>query len=242
MRAAAGAGDAPGRWVWACWSSWSGRWSCLLSERLFAPPAEVGVGVRALSGDPAVRRPGGAGQHGAAAAGCSGLQDSRRPLLLMLLTNGINAVLAILFVFGLGLATAGVATATVLAEYAGLAIGLLIVRGTWRRQGGWPGWPAIMVLAPISPPARGQPRPVPAQPAAGGGLRRLRRHRLAPGRGGARRQCRADELLHRRRLRARRLRPRGRGHGRAHRRCARPAGLSRRRAGELRQRRPARGR
>ena len=33
-------------------------------------------------------------------AGCLGLQDSRRPLLLMLLTNGINAVLAILFVLG----------------------------------------------------------------------------------------------------------------------------------------------
>ena len=55
--------------------------------------------------------------------------------------------LRILFVFGFGLATKGVATATVLAEYAGLGIGLVIVRGTWRRQGGWPGWPAIMVLA-----------------------------------------------------------------------------------------------
>ena len=36
-----------------------------------------------------------------------GLQDSRRPLLLMMLTNGINAVLAVLFVFGLGMAAAG---------------------------------------------------------------------------------------------------------------------------------------
>ena len=95
---------------------------------------------------------------------------------------------------------------------------------------------------PLSPPARGQPRPVPAQPASGGGLRRLRRHRVAPGRGGAGRQRRADELLHRRGLWARRLRPRCRGHGRAYRRCARPARLSRRRPGELRQRRPARGR
>jgi MATE family multidrug resistance protein len=76
-----------------------------------------------------------------------GLQDSRRPLLLMILTNGVNAVLAILFVFGFGLATAGVATATVIAEYTGLALGLLLVRRTWRAQGGWPGWPALMILA-----------------------------------------------------------------------------------------------
>ena len=118
----------------------------LLSERLFAPPAEVGVefarylAIR-LFGAPAALA------NMVLLGWLLGLQDSRRPLLLMILTNGINAVLAILFVFGFGLATAGVATATVLAEYAGLAIGLLIVRGTWRSQGGWPGWPAIMVLS-----------------------------------------------------------------------------------------------
>ena len=118
----------------------------LLGERLFAPPVEVGVEFESYL---AIRL------FGAPAALANmvllgwllGLQDSRRPLLLMILTNGINAVLAILFVFGFGLATKGVATATVLAESAGLAIGLVIVRGTWRRQGGWPGLPAIMVLA-----------------------------------------------------------------------------------------------
>ena len=118
----------------------------LLSERLFAPSPEVGteferyLAIR-LFGAPAALA------NMVLLGWLLGLQDSRRPLLLMILTNGINAVLAILFVFGFGLATKGVATATVLAEYAGLAIGLVIVRGTWRRQGGWPGWPAIMVLA-----------------------------------------------------------------------------------------------
>ena len=49
----------------------------------------------------------------------------------MILTNGVNAVLALLLVFGLGLATRGVAAATVLAEYAGLGLGLwLVVRRT----------------------------------------------------------------------------------------------------------------
>ena len=76
-----------------------------------------------------------------------GLQDSRRPLLLMLATNGINAALAVLFVFGLGLATAGVALATVIAEYTGFALGLVILGAEWRRRGGWPGWPAVLVAA-----------------------------------------------------------------------------------------------
>lgn len=114
--------------------------------RLFAPGPEVLVefrrylGIR-LFGAPAALA------NMALLGWLLGLQDSRRPLLLMLLTNGINAALAILFVLGLGLATAGVATATVIAEYAGLALGFLIVRRTWRGQGGWPGWPRIMILS-----------------------------------------------------------------------------------------------
>ena len=114
--------------------------------RLFAPGPEVLVEFRRyleirLFGAPAALA------NMALLGWLLGLQDSRRPLLLMLLTNGINAALAILFVLGLGLATAGVATATVIAEYAGLALGFLIVRRTWRHQGGWPGWPRIMILS-----------------------------------------------------------------------------------------------
>jgi multidrug resistance protein, MATE family len=116
----------------------------VLSARLFAPgPDVLPEFLRYL----AIRL------YGAPAALASmallgwllGLQDSRRPLLLMLLTNGVNAVLAVLFVFGLGLATAGVAAATVIAEYAGLVVGLLVVRRTWQDQGGWPGWPRVVI-------------------------------------------------------------------------------------------------
>jgi MATE family multidrug resistance protein len=118
----------------------------LLSERLFAPSAEVAVEFERYL---AIRL------FGAPAALASmvllgwllGLQDSRRPLFLMIVTNGVNALLSVLFVFGFGLATTGVAAATVLAEYAGLALGLFVVRATWRRQGGWPGHGAILVLA-----------------------------------------------------------------------------------------------
>ncbi|MDX6749212.1 MATE family efflux transporter [Geminicoccaceae bacterium 1502E] len=65
-----------------------------------------------------------------------GLQDSRRPLALMLATNGLNALLDVLLVFGLGMAADGVALATAMSDYAGLAIGLLILRPAWRRLGG----------------------------------------------------------------------------------------------------------
>jgi MATE family multidrug resistance protein len=78
-----------------------------------------------------------------------GLQDSRRPLLLMLATNGLNAVLAVLLVYGFGMATAGVALATVVSEYTGLALGLVLIRGRWARQGGWPGWAQVLRAEPF---------------------------------------------------------------------------------------------
>jgi multidrug resistance protein, MATE family len=68
-----------------------------------------------------------------------GLQNARGPMTLLILTNGINIVLALLFVLGFGWAVAGVAWATVTAEYGGLALGLWLVR---RRLAAWP-WRAI---------------------------------------------------------------------------------------------------
>lgn len=62
-----------------------------------------------------------------------GVQDAKSPLYLLLLGNGLNMVLDVLFVFGFGLEVAGVAWATVIAEYATLALGAWIV---WRRLGG----------------------------------------------------------------------------------------------------------
>jgi MATE family multidrug resistance protein len=76
-----------------------------------------------------------------------GLQDSRRPLLLMVGTNGINAALDVAFVFGLGMTADGVALATVIAEYAGLGLGFALIRADWRRRGGWPGRDRVLVAA-----------------------------------------------------------------------------------------------
>jgi MATE family multidrug resistance protein len=65
-----------------------------------------------------------------------GLQRPRIPLLLMLLMNAINIVLDLYFVVGLGMKTEGVAWASVITEYCGLAAGLWFVRIELSRQEG----------------------------------------------------------------------------------------------------------
>jgi MATE family multidrug resistance protein len=57
-----------------------------------------------------------------------GMQNTRLPLALMLTVNVTNIALSVLFVVGLGYRTGGVAAASVIAEYAGLALGLAQVR------------------------------------------------------------------------------------------------------------------
>lgn len=69
-----------------------------------------------------------------------GMQNARGPLVLTLSINAINIVLDLVFVLLLGMRVRGVALATVIAELAGLAVGLYFVRhelarfpGAWRR-------------------------------------------------------------------------------------------------------------
>lgn len=61
-----------------------------------------------------------------------GLRDARAPLVMQLFTNGLNIGLDILFVFGFGWGVQGVAAASLIAEYAGLVLGLYFVRRRWR--------------------------------------------------------------------------------------------------------------
>ncbi|MGO2132448.1 MAG: MATE family efflux transporter [Halomonas sp.] len=56
-----------------------------------------------------------------------GQQNSRVTLLIMVLTNGVNIVFDLLFVIGLGMTSDGVAWATVIADYSGLALGLWLI-------------------------------------------------------------------------------------------------------------------
>jgi MATE family multidrug resistance protein len=62
-----------------------------------------------------------------------GLREARTPLALLVLTNGANIVLSLLFVHGFGWGVPGVAAASLIAEWAGFAIGLLCVLRALRR-------------------------------------------------------------------------------------------------------------
>ncbi|GAA5171917.1 MATE family efflux transporter [Modicisalibacter zincidurans] len=73
-----------------------------------------------------------------------GQQNSRVTLAILVLTNSVNIVLDLLFVVGLGMASDGVAWATVIADYTALTLGLWLVRrqlaelgGVFRRERLW---------------------------------------------------------------------------------------------------------
>ncbi len=61
-----------------------------------------------------------------------GMRDARLPLVILFATNGVNIVLSVLFVFGLGWGVPGVAAASLIAEYSGFAVGLFCVRRVLR--------------------------------------------------------------------------------------------------------------
>jgi MATE family multidrug resistance protein len=68
-----------------------------------------------------------------------GLQNARVPLLIFLTINLTNIALDLLFVIGLGMKVDGVALASVIAEYVGLAVALsFAARELRRRAGRWP--------------------------------------------------------------------------------------------------------
>ena len=68
-----------------------------------------------------------------------GLQNARVPLLIFLTINMTNIVLDLFFVIVLGMKVGGVALASVIAEYAGLLVGLgFTARALRRRAGHWP--------------------------------------------------------------------------------------------------------
>ena len=56
-----------------------------------------------------------------------GMQNARAGLIIQLVINLINIALDLAFVVGLGMAVEGVAMATVIAEYAGLGLGLVMI-------------------------------------------------------------------------------------------------------------------
>ncbi len=71
------------------------------------------------------------------------MERTRSVLVLQLVMNGANVVLDLWFVLGLGWGVAGVASATLIAEWSGLALGLWLCRAAFR-GGWWREWPRIL--------------------------------------------------------------------------------------------------
>ena len=70
-------------------------------------------------------------------------ERTRGVLLLQLWMNGLNVALDLWFVLGLGWGVEGVAVATFLAEWSGLALGLWLCRGPFRRPD-WRDWSRVL--------------------------------------------------------------------------------------------------
>ncbi|MDP3847489.1 MAG: MATE family efflux transporter [Pseudomonas sp.] len=72
-----------------------------------------------------------------------GTQNARAPLLIMLATNLLNALLALVFVLGFEWGVTGAAQAAVVAEYSGLLLGLWLTRRALRQFPGQANWRAL---------------------------------------------------------------------------------------------------
>lgn len=73
-----------------------------------------------------------------------GLQNARAGLVIQVVINALNIVLDLVFVVGLAMAVEGVALATVIPEYAGLALGAVMAWRTLSRLEGRAGWSRIL--------------------------------------------------------------------------------------------------
>lgn len=70
-------------------------------------------------------------------------ERTRAVLAVQVWMNGLNIVLDVIFVLGLGFGVGGVALATFLAEWSGLAVGLWFCRDAFRRPF-WNEWPRVL--------------------------------------------------------------------------------------------------
>jgi MATE family multidrug resistance protein len=65
-----------------------------------------------------------------------GIRNTRAVLIMQLIMNGLNIILDLWFVMGLGLGVAGVAWASVISEFVAIGIGLILVRRNFLIIGG----------------------------------------------------------------------------------------------------------
>ena len=77
------------------------------------------------------------------------VERTRGVLVLQLWMNGLNIALDLLFVLGFGWGVAGVAVATLIAEWTGLALGLWLCRGAFA-GGQWRDWARVFDRARVA--------------------------------------------------------------------------------------------
>lgn len=65
-----------------------------------------------------------------------GMHKPKGPLMILVVGNGINIVLDLLFVLGLGMETRGAALATVIADYSALVLGFWLVKDILKHEAG----------------------------------------------------------------------------------------------------------
>ena len=125
------------------------------SRWIFAPSQEVGAGLAVYLQIRLYAAPA-AFANTVILGWLLGAQDAKGPLYLLLFGNGLNIILDVLFVFGLGFEVAGVAWATVAAEYTTLLLGGWLVRrrfGSVEPRLSWNtvmDWPAMRRLAAVN--------------------------------------------------------------------------------------------
>lgn len=73
-----------------------------------------------------------------------GMQNSRIPMVVAIVQNGANIPLSLLFVFGLGMKIEGVALGTVIAQYVGLGVALVMLKAKYGRFLARPDWRTVL--------------------------------------------------------------------------------------------------
>lgn len=73
-----------------------------------------------------------------------GMQNSRIPMIIAIVQNGVNIPLSLLLVFGLNMKIEGVALGTVIAQYLGLLVALIMLRAKYRKYLKKPDWKELM--------------------------------------------------------------------------------------------------
>lgn len=72
-----------------------------------------------------------------------GMQNSRIPMITAIVQNSVNIPLSLWFVFGMGMKIEGVALGTIIAQYLGIAVALILFRRKYSQYLGKPQWSEV---------------------------------------------------------------------------------------------------